>query len=985
MKPSVIHRLLPLFFSLLPFLLAAQHLDQFRDRLKKRTPVHTQTQLGNKFQRTDAPPVDPPPMPVRRTCSTMEQDAALRAKYPGMKSLAEEERLLQEKIEEYRSRVSFRGQLEDVVAIPVIVHVVHNGEAIGQGGNISLAQVQSQIDVLNEDFRRTGAGFNDHPAGADLGVEFVLAVEDPQGRPLAEPGIHRVDGSRAFWEIPAIESVLKPQTQWDPTRYFNMWTVQFGGDDDDKLGYAQFPSLSGLPGFRQNEGAAQTDGVVIRYQAFGRTGNVAAPYDGGRTTTHEVGHWLGLRHIWGDGDCSVDDFCDDTPPASQPNYSCRPSNSCGSVDGDMIENYMDYSQDQCMNIFTNDQKTRIRTVLMNSPRRRELANSTVGEGGGNASGAPVALFSVSRANACAGQTIRFSDQSLNNPTAWEWKFYDASDKLLATFYGQTQDITFNDPGLYSVELTASNGAGQDAYFEANSIAIFSDQLYGALEEDFEDQNTLLSDWILFNPDDDRTFLLSNRSAYGEGVRSIIFDNYSVDDDPSGTVDALISPAFDLSGAVNPYFYFDHAYATYDDIYSDTLVMFYSTDCGQTFTPFWFKGGRDLETAPATTDAFSPNANQWAGNQISLAGLTGESSVHILIANISGWGNNLYLDNISFFDGLDETAGAPEASFYTARDRICEGEIAQFQDYSSNYPTQWLWQFEGASPASSSNQHPFVTYNTPGVYDVTFQPANDFGADGFTASNLIEVVPLPDITVGVDVQQICAGQEFTLTARGASRYEWYDERGGNLIYEGSSLTLTLFQSVTYSVRGYNELGCDRTVVFQINVNPTPEEPVISVDGELLSAPAAAAYQWFLEDQPIADGDGGRNQTLVATQTGNYSVVVFNESGCFAISAPVYIVVTSAHNRLTDLSHVLRVFPNPTSGQVRLEMDGEARGSFRVEIRNAVGQRVRAFTWEKQSIRLRRDLDLSNLPKGVYTITLTSSDYRAVKRIVVAHGR
>ena len=97
-----------------------------------------------------------------------------------------------------------------------------------------------------------------------------------------------------------------------------------------------------------------------------------APFNLGRITTHEVGHWLGLRHIWGDGDCLADDYCNDTPPAEAPNNTCAKNVSCNSPD--MIENYMDYTTDECMNIFTQDQKIRMHTVLRNSPRRKELVD-----------------------------------------------------------------------------------------------------------------------------------------------------------------------------------------------------------------------------------------------------------------------------------------------------------------------------------------------------------------------------------------------------------------------------------------------------------------------------------------------------------------------------------------------------------------------------------------------------------------------------------
>jgi hypothetical protein len=153
--------------------------------------------------------------------------------------------------------------------------------------------------------------------------------------------------------------------------------VNFGGFvSRNLLGYAQFPDGSGLAGLEDSYGTAQTDGIVIGYKYFGSSDKgdfpvLLAPFDLGRTTTHEVGHWLGLRHIWGDGDCSVDDFCGDTPNASEPSYGCPVNKtSCGSLD--MVENYMDYTDDICMNSFTPDQAERMHTVLKTSPRRAEL-------------------------------------------------------------------------------------------------------------------------------------------------------------------------------------------------------------------------------------------------------------------------------------------------------------------------------------------------------------------------------------------------------------------------------------------------------------------------------------------------------------------------------------------------------------------------------------------------------------------------------------
>jgi hypothetical protein len=189
--------------------------------------------------------------------------------------------------------------------IPVIVHVVYWTAA----QNISQAQVNSQIQVLNDDYKGTGLNANTCPTPfkpliADCNISFCLAQKAPNGSTLSQPGIDRVDAqARSFrnpgtsgWGDSYIDGTIKPATIWDPTKYMNIWVVPL---EDGELGYATFPRLSTLQGLDFG-GDAQTDGVVIGYLYFGNTGTVEAPYDKGRTTTHEVGHWLGLRHISGD-------------------------------------------------------------------------------------------------------------------------------------------------------------------------------------------------------------------------------------------------------------------------------------------------------------------------------------------------------------------------------------------------------------------------------------------------------------------------------------------------------------------------------------------------------------------------------------------------------------------------------------------------------------------------------------------------------------
>lgn len=234
-----------------------------------------------------------------------------------------------------------------VITIPVYVHVVY---ATSQQ-NISSTQINSQMSVLNDDFRATNNDVNQVPgefAGlvADSEIQFTLA------------GTFRYADSRSSWGTSDAVKVAYPPVT--PQTHLNIWVCNIGGGI---LGYAQFPG-----------GSLATDGIVVSPQYFGTTGFVSAPFDGGRTTTHEVGHYLNLRHIWGDGRCNRDDFVSDTPKSDAPNYGCPsyPTVNCRS--NDMTMNYMDYVNDDCMYMFSEGQKARMRSIFESGGPRAAMAN-----------------------------------------------------------------------------------------------------------------------------------------------------------------------------------------------------------------------------------------------------------------------------------------------------------------------------------------------------------------------------------------------------------------------------------------------------------------------------------------------------------------------------------------------------------------------------------------------------------------------------------
>jgi hypothetical protein len=201
---------------------------------------------------------------------------------------------------------------------------------------------------------------------------------------MGQDGINAASNGAALTAFNSIN----PASQWDPEKYLNMWTVKFTGGASTLLGYAQFPDSAGtgVTGIGAGDvwplGAANTDGVVASYDTFGTLDAddgsfiMNASYQLGRTMTHEVGHWLGLRHIWGDGGCGVYDFCADTPESDASNGGCPTTHvSCGTTD--QVQNYMDYTVDSCMDTFTQDQKNRMQAIMAGSPRRMEL-NSSIG-------------------------------------------------------------------------------------------------------------------------------------------------------------------------------------------------------------------------------------------------------------------------------------------------------------------------------------------------------------------------------------------------------------------------------------------------------------------------------------------------------------------------------------------------------------------------------------------------------------------------------
>lgn len=320
--------------------------------------------------------------PQQKKCATYEVMQNMRRLYPNLETDQQFETWLTQK------KALRTHNTQAVVTLPVVFHVIHSGEAEGSGTNISQALLQQQILQLNKDFGN--ASNSPYAVSANTNVQFALAQTDPSGNMLAQPGIDRIlYTTRGFTAPPYtvgfanasnnyLTNTIKPATIWDPTRYLNVWVLQM---EAGILGIATFPSSSGLPGIAGGDNA-NTAGVSVGPETIGSIfspSSCGGSYTKGKTLTHEMGHFFGLRHIWGDAPCG-NDYCNDTPVHADDNAGVPThpkANSCGTAD-EMFENYMDYSDDVILNTFTADQVARIQTVLTNSPRRNTLASSTVG-------------------------------------------------------------------------------------------------------------------------------------------------------------------------------------------------------------------------------------------------------------------------------------------------------------------------------------------------------------------------------------------------------------------------------------------------------------------------------------------------------------------------------------------------------------------------------------------------------------------------------
>ncbi|MEM7161230.1 MAG: M43 family zinc metalloprotease [Bacteroidota bacterium] len=732
-----------------------------------------------------------------------------------------------------------------VYTIPVVVHIIHIGENIGDGTNISDEQVQSAIVALNEDFRKM-SGTNGDGSGVDVEMQFCLAIRDPQGNPTN--GIVRVDGSSVLnyanegisigQGSGADEAAVKQLSHWSPDDYYNIWIVNEIEDNDGG---------SGIQGFAYFPNGSATDGTVILFNAFGTVGNLKSYTNMNRVTTHEIGHAFSLYHTFQGGTCTEsncntqgDRVCD-TPPTTL-NSSCN-NPACGGEQ--QVENYMDYTSQTCQNMFTQGQKDRMRASL--ESLRPSLLNSL---GCVPVTNVDAAMNSInSPSNTLCSSTFEpeisianYGSQTINTLEI----SYDVD--------GESQQNYTWTGALLTAETTVitlpaiSTGPG------AHTLNVSTNNPNGGTDEN-GDNNTLSAPFEIID---------------GETIGlTITLDNYGEDNtweitDASGNIVAEGGPYANFNLGQENFVDVCLEEGCYDftiyDAYGDGM-------CCQ----FGF-GGYEIVLPDGS---------------VALEGGDFEDS-----------------ETGNFCVSSNPGSQAPISNFSSNQTTICESSSVNFNDESSFVPTSWNWTFEGGSPNSSSEQDPSgITYDIPGTYSVTLEVSNANGSDTETKTAYIVVTDQPNLTGSVEDASCSDSSDGSINLEVENwtpgiDYEWSNGFTGQ---DPSGLS-----SGSYTVNIEDNAGCTAMASFTIDSPSALDIDAVQIENVDCNGLSTGSIEVDVEGgipgYALSWNDSANQTGSVASNlmAGTYHVTVSDANGCeriesFIVNEPSAIIPTKVFSQ------------------------------------------------------------------------------------------
>lgn len=724
---------------------------------------------------------------------------------------------------------------DEVYVVPVVVHVIHEGEAVGVGSNISDEQVFSAIEALNEDFRKM-PGTNGDGDGVDVGIEFCLAARDPDGN--STNGIQRVDGTviapyaeegiNVNGDFGADEEAIKSLSVWPREDYMNIWIVN--EIENNNAG-------GGIQGFAYFPFDNIRDGIVLLHNAFGTVGNLKSSTDMNRTFSHEVGHFFGLYHTFhGTNECDSETNCDtqgdrvcDTPPTTLGGNCNNPA--CGGTQ--QVENYMDYTAEMCRDMFTDGQRERMRNTLL-------LQRATLIESFGCS---PVTADDV-------GIT------STSNPSGIMCSNGFNPEVLLTNFGSSTLTsctIEFNVTGVstQTYQWSGSLAPGTSEWVTLPQISSPNgSQTFFA----WASNPNGVSDANNANNEDSTDFMVST----GDGVTL----NVTVDFFGTETTWSIFENGEEIVNG-GPYINNSQGAVFQENLCLPAgcynLVMYDAYGDGQSFT----NGGYELIASDGSVIA--EGSGDW--------GL--EASHEFCIE-----GNN--------------NPEPPTANFSYSTTGGCEEATVDFTDLSFGNPTSWSWSFPGGSPSSSSSQNPQnIFYETPGTYPATLLVSNADGSDSHTIEAVVSVSAAPGFSLQAEGPSCHDGNDGSVSLNIANplAYSFQWSNGA------TTQNLNGVSSGTYSVTVTD--GNDCSTQQSVNVpNPsaislTMNSTNVSCAG-LSDGSASVSASGGNGPFGLSWSNGQSGSSINGLSAGTYTVNATDQNGCTAsasetVSAPQELVL------------------------------------------------------------------------------------------------
>lgn len=967
-------------------------------------------------------------------CGTVEYKKILQEQGSVKENTRQFEDWIYRKLQD-RLRRSEDGRTQATLQVPVVVHIIHNGEAIGTGKNIPDAQVISQISVLNKDYKRLNVDASQTPpeflpVASSFDVEFVLAKQDPEG--LAASGIVRVKGSKTSWSMND-NYELKSQSYWPAEDYLNIWVCNL----TDYLGYSQFP-VSGLPGLENSSTNRLTDGVVIASGAFGSIDDgpftLISAYNKGRTATHEIGHFFGLNHIWGDDDnaCTGTDYVDDTPNQAGSTGGC-PSHPHVTCDvNSMFQNYLDYTNDNCMNLFTAGQVSRMQTVIQNSPRRASLPSS-------HGLNAPVPVANdigiksivTPTAGQCPGNFLpttevrNYGSNNINTARVQirkdgvvaETKDFTFSPALMPL---ESRSISFSSTSFTSgthnvaIQVLLTNGVA-DGLTSNNLMSQTVDVPQNIALPFLEEFTTLPSSWKISNPDQNLTWHLQSTNNGTNTSLAIDLFNY---EDHLGEVDAMKTPVFNLSTAPAALLKFDVAYSRFESS-NDGLKVVLLSDCNSDIelgTVIYSKFGSSLATTSISSSAFVPaSPDEWRTEVIDLSAYAGQGNFQLAFVSYNDWGNNLFIDNI----GLTASA---------IHDVVLKKVISPSPVTCLEHPTVGIRVANAGTLISSlkvlttvngiTSAQVLTNLNFTGntERDITLNPATlvngdndltieltepDGDIDFFPDNNKLSVATVLNMASDIiPLQQDFSGSfqdDWTITnPQGGKAWESIPVVNNTALYVNDynnpqkgdmawlvSPTLD-FTSATEASLHFDQSYAGRPgkldrlyILASLDCGNTFADTLYTAAGATLAGGRASDADW----KPTTGTDWDRRAISLTSLVNNSDVriafVMVNDQGNnFYIDNIEFFVSEDP----LEINEILAIYPNPVTDETtKITFNLPQRKNVTLDIVDGLG-RVMTTQYLPNILNQTYPLNLPNVPPGVYLVKVITDDKVYVRKLL-----